>query len=248
MKKGCNPSHAPKAPCPPCFRAFPRRSRADGVAIIVNDKSPDGTGEVAERLENQWPGLDVVSAAKRGGAQKTGLRRGLDLGAHVFAVIHADGQYAPEVVLDLMKPILEGKAQIVQAPRIGGGGALAEGCPTLLTTSRTASSHFWRTSSSERMAEFHSGYHSTHHCSSAVRLRNFRTTSFDAEMIILAHLIGMRCAQISIRATTTRFRALTPSPTGINVIKMMARHLRGNYRDLVRNAALGESPAEKKIN
>ena len=26
-----------------------------------------------------------------------------------FAIVHSDGQYAPEVVLDLMKPILEGK-------------------------------------------------------------------------------------------------------------------------------------------
>src|SRR5207342_181945 len=70
----------------------------NGVAIIVNDRSPDRTGEVAEALKKQWPGLEVVHHETNrgyGGAQKSGLKRGLDLGASVFAVLHSDGQYAP---------------------------------------------------------------------------------------------------------------------------------------------------------
>jgi glycosyltransferase involved in cell wall biosynthesis len=104
----------------------------EGVAIIVNDKSPDNTVEVAEKLKGRWPGPDVVHHEVNqgyGGAQKTGLKRVLNLGASLFAVVHADGQYAPEVVLDLMQPITEGKAQIVQGSRMIGGGALRGGMP-----------------------------------------------------------------------------------------------------------------------
>ena len=126
---------------PPCFCAFPRSSGTEGVAIIVNDKSPDKTGEVAESLKEQWPGLHVVHHEVNrgyGGAQKTGLKRGLELGASAFAIVHSDGQYAPEVVLDLMKPILEGKAHIVQGSRMAGGGALRGGMPYLTLHSQSS--------------------------------------------------------------------------------------------------------------
>ena len=53
-------------------------------------------------------------------------------------------------------------------------------------------------------------------------------------MILLAHLLGMECAHIPI---PTRYddevSSLDPIPYGINVLKMMARHLGGHYRELV---------------
>jgi glycosyltransferase involved in cell wall biosynthesis len=126
------PSYRAEKTLPSVLPRIPEAFWDNGVAIIVNDKSPDKTGEVAETLKNRWPGLDVVHHKINrgyGGAQKTGLKRGLDLGAGVFAIVHSDGQYAPELVLDLMKPILEGKAQIVQGSRMVGGGALRGGMP-----------------------------------------------------------------------------------------------------------------------
>jgi hypothetical protein len=174
----------------------------NGVAIIVNDKSPDKTGEVAETLKNRWPGLDVLHHKINrgyGGAQKTGLKRGLDLGAGVFAIVHSDGQYAPELVLDLMKPILERKAQIVQGSRTVGGGAL-RGVPKTMFS----------------------------------RKRKNTVRDVAGIRIVVAHLLGMECAQIPI---PTRYdnevSSLEPIPNGINVLKMMARHLCGHYRKLV---------------
>ncbi len=248
------PSYRAESTLPSVLPRIPAAFWDDGVAIIVNDKSPDGTGEVAERLKSQWPGLDVVHHEFNqgyGGAQKTGLRRGLDLGAHVFAVVHADGQYAPEVVLDLMKPIVEGKAQIVQGSRMIGGGALRGGMPYARYIPNRVLTFLENIVFGTRMADFHSGYmlYSRKLLERVPFEKLQNNYNFDAEMIVLAHLIGMECAQISI---PTRYddevSSLDPIPYGINVIKMMARHLRGNYRDLVRNAPPGESPAEKKIN
>ena len=219
---------------------IPKEFWPEGVAIIVNDKSPDNTGEVAESLRAEWPGLHVIHHELNrgyGGAQKTGLKRGLELGADAFAIVHSDGQYTPEVVLDLMKPILEGKAHIVQGSRIFGGGALRGGMPYSRYVPNRVLTFMENFVFGTRMAEFHSGYmlysRTLLERAPFVELQN--NYNFDAEMIVLAHLLGMECAQIPI---PTRYddevSSLDPIPYGINVLKMMARHIGGHYKKLLR--------------
>jgi glycosyltransferase involved in cell wall biosynthesis len=233
------PSYRAEKTLPSVLSRIPEAFWDDGVAIIVNDKSPDKTGEVAETLRNRWPGLDVVHHKINrgyGGAQKTGLKRGLDLGAGVFAILHSDGQYAPELVLDLMKPILEGKAQIVQGSRIAGGGALRGGMPYVRYIPNRVLTFLENIVFGTQMVDFHSGYmlysRSLLERAPFEQLQN--NYNFDAEMIVLAHLLGMECAQIPI---PTRYddeaSSLDPIPYGINVLKMMVRHLGGHYRKLV---------------
>jgi len=155
------PSYRAEKTLPSVLPRIPAAFWDDGVAIIVNDKSPDNTGEVAERLKSRWPGLEVVHHEVNqgyGGAQKTGLKRGLNLGASAFAIVHADGQYAPEVVLDLMQPIIEGKAQIVQGSRMIGGGALRGGMPYGRYIPNRILTFLENIVFGTRMAEFHSGY------------------------------------------------------------------------------------------
>jgi glycosyltransferase involved in cell wall biosynthesis len=218
---------------------IPKEFWQEGIAIVVNDKSPDKTGEVAESLKAQWSGLHVIHHEVNqgyGGAQKTGLKRGLELGADAFGIVHSDGQYAPEVVLDLMKPILEGKAHIVQGSRIAGGGALRGGMPYSRYVPNRVLTFMENIVFGTRMAEFHSGYmlYSRTLLERAPFEQLQNNYNFDAEMIVLAHLLGMECAQIAI---PTRYdeevSSLAPIPYGINVLKMMARHLRGDYKKLL---------------
>ena len=233
------PSYRAEKTLPSVLARIPKTFWDDGVAIIVNDRSPDRTGEVAEALKPDWPGLVVVHHDVNlgyGGAQKTGLKRGLELGAAVFAIVHADGQYAPEVVLDLMKPLLEGRSEIVQGSRMLGGGALAGGMPMTRYLPNRILTAMENVVFGTRMAEFHSGYmlYSRRLLEAAPFEKLQNNYNFDAEMIILAHLLGMPCAQIPI---PTRYddeiSSLAPIPYGINVVKMMARHLGGHYRNLV---------------
>jgi glycosyltransferase involved in cell wall biosynthesis len=218
---------------------IPKEFWQEGVAIIVNDKSPDNTGELAEALKAQWSGLHVIHHELNrgyGGAQKSGLRRGLELGADAFAIVHSDGQYAPEVVLDLMRPILEGKAHIVQGSRMAGGGALHGGMPYSRYVPNRVLTFMENIVFGTRMAEFHSGYmlYSRTLLERAPFEELQNNYNFDAEMIVLAHLLGMECAQIAI---PTRYddevSSLDPIPYGINVLKMMARHLCGHYKKLL---------------
>jgi glycosyltransferase involved in cell wall biosynthesis len=241
------PSYRAEKTLPSVLPRIPEAFWDNGVAIIVNDKSPDKTGEVAEGLKNRWPGLDVIHHEINrgyGGAQKTGLKRGLDLGAGVFAVLHSDGQYAPEMVLNLMEPILKGKAQIVQGSRMAGGGALRGGMPYVRYVPNRVLTFLENIVFGTRMADFHSGYmlYSRILLESAPFEQLQNNYNFDAEMIVVAHLLGMECAQIPI---PTRYddevSSLDPIPYGINVLKMMARHLGGHYRKLVRKGGKSSS-------
>ena len=97
-----------------------------GIAIIVNDASPDATGKVADRLAEEHEGVFALHHEQNrgyGGGLKTGMRYGMEQGAEIFAIVHADGQYAPAMVLQLCAPIARGVAEIVQGSRMKGGGA-----------------------------------------------------------------------------------------------------------------------------
>jgi glycosyltransferase involved in cell wall biosynthesis len=211
----------------------------NGITIIVNDASPDDTGAVADKLTQKYPQLRVVHHQQNqgyGGAQKTGLLRGLNEDAGAFAVVHADGQYAPELVLTMLEPIQRGEAEIVQGSRMIAGGAREGGMPLMRYIPNRALTTLENVVFGTRMAEFHSGYmaysRNLLERTPFEKLRN--NYNFDAEMIVMAHLLGYRCKEIPI---PTRYdeevSSLRPVPYGINVLKMVGRFIKGHYRQLL---------------
>lgn len=235
------PSYRAEATLPSVIERIPPEFwKEEGLAVIVNDASPDGTGEVADRLAQEWEGVDAVHhPANRGygGAQKTGLHHGLDNGGDAFAVVHADGQYAPEKVLELMEPILQGEADIVQGSRFLAGGAREGGMPLHRYLANRALTTMENLAFGTRMAEFHSGYMLySRSLLEAVPFDQLQNNyNFDAEMLLLAHLAGKRCRELPI---PTRYddevSSLNPIPYGLNVLRMIARHLGGHYRRMLR--------------
>jgi hypothetical protein len=119
-----------------------------------------------------------------------------------------------------------------------GGGALRGGMPYARYIPNRVLTFLENIVFGTQMAEFHSGYmvysRSLLERAPFEQLQN--NYNFDAEMIVVAHLLGMECAQIAI---PTRYddevSSLDPIPYGINVLKMMVRHLGGHYRKLVMN-------------
>jgi glycosyltransferase involved in cell wall biosynthesis len=221
-----------------------------GTVVIVNDASPDGTGAVAEGIADRGRGVVVVHHEKNrgyGGAQKTGLRAGLERGCGAFAVVHADGQYAPELVTSLLAPIEAGEAEIVQGSRMVGGGALAGGMPLVRYAANRALTALENLCFGTRMAEFHSGYmlYSRRLLGEVPFGALQDNFNFDAEMILLAWLRGYPCREIAI---PTRYDATTsslkPVPYGLQVLRMVCRHLGGHYRRLAGVPSLGAAAPE----
>jgi glycosyltransferase involved in cell wall biosynthesis len=214
--------------------------RRGGILIVVNDASPDDTGAVADRLAAENPSIRVVHHQVNrgyGGAQKSGLQEGLRLGCRGFAVVHADGQYSPELVLDLLAPILAGEADVVQGSRMLGGKALSGGMPMSRYLANRGLTMLENLAFGTRMAEFHSGYMLySRRLLEALPYENLQSNfNFDAEIILLGHLAGFPCREMPIPTHYgDETSSLDPVPYGINVLKMIGRHLGGHYRGLLR--------------
>lgn len=82
------------------------RTAVSGVTIlIVDDNSPDGTGDLVERLRPKMPGLEILHRSKKTGlaaAYHDGLRHALDHGADRIVHMDADFSHDPAVVPQLL--------------------------------------------------------------------------------------------------------------------------------------------------
>jgi dolichol-phosphate mannosyltransferase len=70
----------------------------DCDVLVVDDNSPDGTGELADRLAGSDPGVLVEHRAGKlglGSAHIAGLRRGTELGYALLVTMDADGSHQP---------------------------------------------------------------------------------------------------------------------------------------------------------
>lgn len=95
--------------------------------LLVDDASQDNTVEIATGA-----GVQVIHHPKNtgyGGNQKTCYKNALLAGADMVVMVHPDHQYDATVIPDLLKPILDGKADAVFGSRMLGGRPMEGGMP-----------------------------------------------------------------------------------------------------------------------
>lgn len=94
--------------------------------LVVDDNSPDGTGDIANMLRQQYPG--VISVLHREGkkglgtAYLEGFKYCLDRGADQIVQMDADFSHNPEKVLNLLMGLKEN--DMVLGSRYVSGGSL----------------------------------------------------------------------------------------------------------------------------
>jgi SAM-dependent methyltransferase len=136
-----------------------------------------------------------------GGNQKHGYRWAIEHGLDIVVLLHGDGQYAPEVIEDLVAPLVDGTADAVFGSRmLERGAARAGGMPLykftgnrILTTTQNALTGL-------SLSEWHSGYRA--YRVDALADIPFESYSdgfdFDTEIILGLHEAGKTIHEVPI--------------------------------------------------
>ncbi|MGY1616489.1 polyprenol monophosphomannose synthase [Geodermatophilus sp. SYSU D00691] len=96
----------------------------DAHALVVDDGSPDGTGELAEKLAAAEPRVHVLRRPGKAGlgpAYVAGFRWGRGRGYDVLVEMDADGSHAPEQLPDLLAALGTGADLVLGSRWVRGG-------------------------------------------------------------------------------------------------------------------------------
>jgi glycosyltransferase involved in cell wall biosynthesis len=168
--------------------------------ILVDDVSQDQTVEVARAL-----GLSVVIHGQNrgyGGNQKTCYLEALKAGAEIVVMLHPDHQYDSRMIPELIRPIVEGKADMVIGSRIMNGRALEGGMPWWKFLANRVLTIAENAVYSRRLTDCHSGFraYSRRLLTTAPFLLNSDDFVFDSQIIAQAVLFGFKIDEVAVQA------------------------------------------------
>jgi len=97
--------------------------------LVVDDGSPDGTGDIADTLAVADPRIRVLHRPAKQGlgrAYLAGFAVALDAGASIVVQMDADFSHDPGVLPSLIEPIHAGAADLVIGSRYTSGGGVVD--------------------------------------------------------------------------------------------------------------------------
>ena len=120
----CLPTYDERENLEPMLRALRDVLGPDDTVIVIDDNSPDGTGELADRLAAELDFVEVLHRQRKEGlgpAYLAGFRRALERGAELVVEMDCDFSHDPEDVPRLIEAA--GDADLVLGSRyVPGGG------------------------------------------------------------------------------------------------------------------------------
>src|ERR671937_258159 len=118
----CLPTYNERENIEPMLRALVAR---DVRVLVIDDNSPDGTGEIADRLGRELGNLDVLHRERKEGlgpAYLAGFRRALADGAELVLEMDCDFSHSPDDVPRLIAAAED--ADLVIGSRYVAGGSI----------------------------------------------------------------------------------------------------------------------------
>jgi glycosyltransferase involved in cell wall biosynthesis len=168
------------------------------LVIVVDDGSSDQTAAIARDL-----GLELFVHNRNygyGANQKTCYREALRAGADIIVMVHPDYQYDPTLLPDVIRPIQEGKAEVVLGSRLLGGHPMASGMPWWKFAANRILTKLENAIFGLKLAEYHTGYRAFRR--DALDQVNLDMNSdnfiFDQEIIAQLVNLNMRIAEVPV--------------------------------------------------
>lgn len=174
--------------------------------LVVDDNSPDGTGDIVEDLKNEYPEkLNVIHRTGKlglGTAYVTGFCQALKSGAQAVCQMDADFSHPPDKILELMAALQD--CEVAMGSRYVPGGAVDRNWPMwrkglswfgnvyarailhLPVSDATGGFRIWRSTALTKMP-----------------LQRIRSNgyAFQVEMAYLAYRLGFRIREIPFTFT-----------------------------------------------
>jgi dolichol-phosphate mannosyltransferase len=119
----CLPTYNERENLEPMLRALGDK---DVDVLVIDDNSPDGTGELADRIAAQLDYVEVLHRERKEGlgpAYLAGFRRALDAGAELVLEMDCDFSHDPAAVPRLIAAVDEG-ADLALGSRYVTGGSV----------------------------------------------------------------------------------------------------------------------------
>jgi glycosyltransferase involved in cell wall biosynthesis len=175
--------------------------------LVIDDASADQTFERGERIRraDALPfKLHVLFNPVNqgyGGNQKIGFQFAIKRNFDLVALVHGDGQYAPECLPELVDPVARAEVDAVFGSRmLEHGAARAGGMPLYKYVGNRVLTWWENRMLRSRLSEFHSGYR-VYSVQALRRIpfeRNTNDFHFDTEIIIQLLLAKQRIGEIAI--------------------------------------------------
>jgi dolichol-phosphate mannosyltransferase len=136
----CLPTYDERENLEPMVAALLERLGPDDRILVIDDNSPDGSGEIADRLAAQNPRVSVLHRPRKEGlgpAYLAGFRRALADGAELVLEMDCDFSHDPDDVPRLIAGAAE--ADLVLGSRYVPGGQIENWGPVRRFVSRAGS-------------------------------------------------------------------------------------------------------------
>ena len=173
--------------------------------IVVDDHSRDDTTALARSLNLK--AIRHPHNVGYGGNQKTCYMEALRDGADIVIMLHPDGQYDPAILPEMIRPIQEGRADMVLGSRMMlPGGAARGGMPVWKQIANRFLTTVENLAMGQHFSECHTGYraYSRRFLETVPFLRNANGFVFDTEVIFQAVHFGLPVVEVPI---STRYFA-----------------------------------------
>ncbi len=213
--------------------------------LIVDDNSPDGTGQVAERLAAAHPGrIAVLHRPGKMGlrtAYLEGIRWALAQGAEAIAQMDADFSHEPARLVE-MSAALESGADVALGSRYVPGGSVDERWPLWRKSLSAFGNWYARTILNFDLRDITTGYRLWRADTlRGMPLERIRSNGyiFLVEMAYMAYCLGYQFAQVPIYFADRRWGKSKMSLRIQAEAALRVWQVRWNYRDLRRAGKAG---------